>query len=932
MDATTEETTMDLSFDTYNPRPTSNSSDGNIQKNVISSSNSNNIQSFIFMLQNAIRLSSKINVQLQKLLRRRNNSALARIALANALILERLAECNQAKIIRRKVKPVKMIIVKLIPVLKALLSLSFDYVHRKNNYYEQFLETYYLSDLCNLEERLLRGLNIMGDEHNEPSMELPFSSSVTIDNILTELFFTKYFGFNVTYVRMENFKDAFELEYGKQTNENMQKFWNVLKKIESKNLQTYEATNFMRRQNSNSIFSEYDNFVLRSNREEEEEDDDDNNDHLSSDDGDDNYVDRQGNRLNGDDKDTLNASTLNIFSGPSISGNALFANYQQITAPRTSVYILGTIVDESERRSNNNNNNNTDDSPRGNSNNNNNIYNSNSMRDPSGNDYKNNNGIASINTSFMFNLKVTPFSQIEVKQICCGGQHAAVLTSEWQIFTWGLGSYGRLGHGNTATLKKPKLLDSLAKTKMIQVACGFAFSACVSASGELYTFGTGLNGRLGNGSSKDDYIPRKVPRLANVHITQVSAGSVHTCVVTKKGWIYSFGKFEYAGHNTTQDVLYPKRIQKFHGKKVIQVGVGPGGYHTIALCKDGSVYTWGHNRVGQLGRPLVMYDEDDEEEDFGNDIDGNGEEEEGGGGKVEEMEGNGNDDDAQEEEEEEQGDNDNSETRNNNVEDDYRVSITRNDDTNDNNDNQNDHTVRRVSSSRRSVRRSSRVGRINAEGASYSPIPSLVRSLKGLEITKVVAGWGHSAVVTKDGAVYICGRHVKGQLGLGDPQNFPINERGHEFCPEFRKIESLSGKQVASISCGGEHTAILCTNGDIYTMGSGDSGQLGHGRDFNDCYHPKLLEFTRTNNMKGLDVACGNASTILLTGTSRPKSLFHTCIDLINSSKRLKHEVYQNRDSIGENILRKLEERDPTLTFINNSSSNNTNSRDMKKK
>ena len=113
MDATTEETTMDLSFDTYNPRPTSNSSDGNI-KNVISSSNSNNIQSFIFMLQNAIRLSSKINVQLQKLLRRRNNSALARIALANALILERLAECNQAKIIRRKVKPVKMIIVKLI--------------------------------------------------------------------------------------------------------------------------------------------------------------------------------------------------------------------------------------------------------------------------------------------------------------------------------------------------------------------------------------------------------------------------------------------------------------------------------------------------------------------------------------------------------------------------------------------------------------------------------------------------------------------------------------------------------------------------------------------------------------------------------------------------------------------------------------------------
>ena len=168
-------------------------------------------------------------------------------------------------------------------------------------------------------------------------MELPFSSSVTIDNILTELFFTKYFGFNVTYVRMENFKDAFELEYGKQTNENMQKFWNVLKKLRVK------ICKHMKLQILCDVkivinFSEYDNFVLRSNREEEEADHD-NNDHLSSDDGDDNNVDRQGNRLSGDDKDTLNASTLNIFSGPSISGNALFANYQQITAPRTGIYI-----------------------------------------------------------------------------------------------------------------------------------------------------------------------------------------------------------------------------------------------------------------------------------------------------------------------------------------------------------------------------------------------------------------------------------------------------------------------------------------------------------------------------------------------------------------------------------------------------------------
>jgi hypothetical protein len=46
---------------------------------------------------------------------------------------------------------------------------------------------------------------------------------------------------------------------------------------------------------------------------------------------------------------------------------------------------------------------------------------------------------------------------------------------------------------------------------------------------------------------------------------------------------------------------------------------------------------------------------------------------------------------------------------------------------------------------------------------------------------QVSAGWGHSALITEDGAVYTCGRNVHGQLGLGPPSNFPLNERGHPY-------------------------------------------------------------------------------------------------------------------------------------------------------
>ena len=73
--------------------------------------------------------------------------------------------------------------------------------------------------------------------------------------------------------------------------------------------------------------------------------------------------------------------------------------------------------------------------------------------------------------------------------------------------------------------------------------------------------GPAKNGRLGNGSTEDVYRPKIVPRLSKAHVG-VFAGSVHTCIVTKQGWIYSCGKFEYAGHNTSEDVLFPKRINK----------------------------------------------------------------------------------------------------------------------------------------------------------------------------------------------------------------------------------------------------------------------------------------------------------------------------------------------------------------------------------
>ena len=84
--------------------------------------------------------------------------------------------------------------------------------------------------------------------------------------------------------------------------------------------------------------------------------------------------------------------------------------------------------------------------------------------------------------------------------------------------------------------------------------------------------------------------------------------------------------------------------------------------------------------------------------------------------------------------------------------------------------------------------------------------------------------------------VLICGRNYQGQLGLGDPRNFPRNERDHPYQSVFVPIEHLEGKRVRQIACGGEHSVALTEDGEVHSFGAGNKGQLGHGNLRNEHF------------------------------------------------------------------------------------------------
>lgn len=91
-----------------------------------------------------------------------------------------------------------------------------------------------------------------------------------------------------------------------------------------------------------------------------------------------------------------------------------------------------------------------------------------------------------------------------------GGKHCLALTSDGDVFSWGEGEDGKLGHGTKTCCDRPRVIETLRGKDIVDVAAGGAHSACISARGELYTWGKGRYGRLGHGDGEDQLKPKLV--------------------------------------------------------------------------------------------------------------------------------------------------------------------------------------------------------------------------------------------------------------------------------------------------------------------------------------------------------------------------------------------------------------------------------------
>lgn len=186
-----------------------------------------------------------------------------------------------------------------------------------------------------------------------------------------------------------------------------------------------------------------------------------------------------------------------------------------------------------------------------------------------------------------------------------GGHHFSCgVNAAGHIYCWGSNEYQQVGQATGTQYSVPVLVDDTRT--YTEVALGHWHACGLAANGDAYCWGSDPDNRGVFGDStrgQTFHTPRLV--LGSHTFVSLSAGYEHTCGVTGDAEVYCWGKGDWGelGDGRGADASVPVRAN------INSVAmVSAGRYNTCAIDTAGDAYCWGDNGWGQLANGFVAGD------------------------------------------------------------------------------------------------------------------------------------------------------------------------------------------------------------------------------------------------------------------------------------------------------------------------------------
>ncbi|XP_032226752.1 secretion-regulating guanine nucleotide exchange factor isoform X2 [Nematostella vectensis] len=345
-----------------------------------------------------------------------------------------------------------------------------------------------------------------------------------------------------------------------------------------------------------------------------------------------------------------------------------------------------------------------------------------------------------------------------------------------ELYTCGWNNRGQLGLGDTINrIELHRVLIPPVK----HVSCGWNHTLAITDTGHLLVFGSNAFGQLGIGRiGWQCTTPTSCEVSPGSCVTDVAAGLRHSVAVLADGSVWSWGdnkkgQLGCSRERSKKCIPFPVQVS-FEGCRGKSIAVGL--HHTVLLTDAGAVYCWGSNQHGQCGASLLQVIQKNP------------------------------------------------------------TDISTNSDPTSNTESKEPAMKLKIES---------------------VPVPMRVRGpLNDACVREIHSGWSHVVVATDQGRVYTWGRADYGQLGGGDE----LQQNGHSAEP--REVKCLRG--VKQLACGAEHSIAISGDGQVRTWGWNEHGMCGTG-DESNVLSPVLVSAVQRSLV--MLVGCGSGHSFAVVKT-----------------------------------------------------------------
>jgi len=184
--------------------------------------------------------------------------------------------------------------------------------------------------------------------------------------------------------------------------------------------------------------------------------------------------------------------------------------------------------------------------------------------------------------------------------IAAGDYAGYAIDSHGELWTWGDNAFGQLAEAESiSSSADPSRVRELIRLRGI--AAGLNDAYALESNGTVWAWGDNSFGQLGRppSGSRQDPLPRPIPGIS--HVIQIAAGANSAYALESNGTVWawgdnSFGQLGRPPSGSRQDPL-PRPIPGI--SHVIQIAAGANSAY--ALESNGTVWAWGDNSFGQLG-------------------------------------------------------------------------------------------------------------------------------------------------------------------------------------------------------------------------------------------------------------------------------------------------------------------------------------------